>query len=130
MLSACAVAAPTPFRAARVHAVDLASGVRYIVFTSEGRYRVGNLFPGTYDVSADPQDNIWTTDGGSEGGWGRFDERTKTFSYYPNPHAAPISKIEITRDGAVWYPFKGERNGGIGVLYPDAARITTLGAYR
>lgn len=83
-----------------------------------------------YDVSADPQDNIWTTDGGSEGGLVRFDQRTERFSYYPNPHAARISKIEITREGAVWYPFKGERDAGVGVLYPDVARMTTLGAYR
>ena len=83
-----------------------------------------------YDVAADPQDNIWTADRGSEGGLVRFDERTKRFSYYPNPHAARISRIEITPEGAVWYPFEGERDGGIGVLYPDAARMTTLGAYR
>jgi virginiamycin B lyase len=83
-----------------------------------------------YDVWPDPQDNIWTTDGGYEGGLVRFDQRTERFGYFPNPHAVRVSKIEITREGAVWYPFRGERDGGVGVLYPDVARMTTLGAYR
>ena len=47
------VQAPAPFQAARVHAVNLTSGVRYIVFTSGGRYRISQLFPGSYEVSVE-----------------------------------------------------------------------------
>jgi virginiamycin B lyase len=83
-----------------------------------------------YDAWPDPQDNIWTTDGGYEGGLVRFDQQSQMFTYYPNPHAVRVSKIEITREGAVWYPFRGEGGGGVGVLYPDVSRMTTLGAYR
>lgn len=83
-----------------------------------------------YDTWPDAEDNIWTTDGGYEGGLVRFDQRSGKFTYYPNPHARRVSKIEITREGAVWYPFRGERDSGLGVLYPDVSRMSTLGAYR
>jgi virginiamycin B lyase len=83
-----------------------------------------------YDAWPDGEDNIWTTDGGYEGGLIRFDERSGTFAYYPNPSIARVSKIEITREGAVWFPFRTDDRGGVGVLYPDVTRMTTMGAYR
>jgi virginiamycin B lyase len=74
-----------------------------------------------YDVWPDGEDNIWTNDGGTEGALVRFDQRSRSFTYYPNPHVSRVSKIEVTREGAVWYPFQGEKGGGVGVLYPAAA---------
>lgn len=82
-----------------------------------------------YDTWPDNEDNIWTTDGGYEGGLIRFDQRSGRFTYYPNPNVIRVSKIETTREGAVWYPFRGENDGGVGVLYPDVSKMTTLGAY-
>ena len=43
---------------------------------------------------------------------------------------ADSAKIQITRDGAVWYTPRGSRrNAGMGVLYPDKDNIKTLGAF-
>jgi virginiamycin B lyase len=103
--------------AARLGSLDPASG-RIV------EYDMPMPLSEPYDVWPDGQDNIWTNDGGSEGALIRFDQRSRTFTYYPNPHVARVSKIEISRDGAVWYPFHGEQSAGVGVLYPDVTRLT------
>ena len=90
-----------------------------------------------YDVAMDADDNIWAADvgQGNDGDHGasiwRFDPRTETFTFYPKPQpGADSPKIQVTRDGAVWYSPRGSRDApAIGVLYPDMDRITTLGAY-
>jgi virginiamycin B lyase len=84
-----------------------------------------------YDVAADPEDNIWSADAGQDAALWKFDTRAQTFSFYPKPQrAADTPKIQITREGAVWYSPRGSRNApAIGVLYPDMDKITTLGAY-
>ena len=90
-----------------------------------------------YDVAMDAEDNIWAADvgQGNDGDHGasiwRFDPRTETFTFYPKPQqGADSPKIQVTRDGAVWYSPRGSRDApAIGVLYPDMDRITTLGAY-
>ena len=38
-------------------------------------------------------------------------------------------KIEITREGAVWYCPRSSAQPGVGVLDPDVSRIRTLAAY-
>ena len=38
-------------------------------------------------------------------------------------------KIEITRDGAVWYCPRSAGKPGVGVLYPDVTKVRTLRAY-
>jgi streptogramin lyase len=80
-------------------------------------------------VFADPEDNIWASDGGNGGALVRFDPRAKKFTYYPTPAIEQhMRNIQITREGAIWYGVQG--NSGVGVLYPDVDRITTLGAFR
>ena len=39
-------------------------------------------------------------------------------------------KIQITKEGAIWYSPRGSVDSpAFGVLYPDMDKITTLGAY-
>ena len=90
-----------------------------------------------YDVAADPEDNIWAPDVGqrTDGEYGatlwRFNPRSEEFTFYPKPQRhADSPKIQITRDGAVWYSPRGSREApAFGVLYPDMDKIDDLGAY-
>ena len=90
-----------------------------------------------YDVAIDAGDNIWAADvgQGNDGDHGasiwKFDPGSETFTFYPKPQqGADSPKIQVTRDGAVWYSPRGSRDApAIGVLYPDMDRITTLGAF-
>ena len=90
-----------------------------------------------YDVAPDPEGNIWAADVGQrvdgESGatlW-RFNPRTEEFTFYPKPQRhADSPKIQVTRDGAVWYSPRGSREApAFGVLYPDMDKIDDLGAY-
>ena len=53
------------------------------------------------------------------------------FTLYPKPQAtADTPKIQVTKDGAVWYSPRGSQDAPpFGVLYPDMNKIPTLGAY-
>src|SRR5439155_1671990 len=44
------VNAPKPFKAARVHLMNVDKNVLFMVYTSGGRYRAVDLFPGNYEV--------------------------------------------------------------------------------
>ena len=60
----------------------------------------------------------------------KFDTRTEKFTYYPSPQRTAMPKLEVTRDGAIWYcPTTGAENESLVVLYPDMNKITTMGAY-
>jgi len=85
-----------------------------------------------YDVMQDPDGNIWSPDvGGSAAALWKFTPRDGTFTLYPKPQkTADTPKIQVTRDGAVWYSPRGSLDApAFGVLYPDMDKITTLGAY-
>jgi len=82
-----------------------------------------------YDVWADRSDNIWISDAGQGGTLIRFDQRSEKFTYYPTPQISDQPKIEITRDGAIWYTTRSGGKGAAGVLYPDMNNIKTFGAY-
>ena len=45
------VHAPKPFKAAQVHLMNVDKNVLFMVYTSGGRYRAVNLFPGNYEVT-------------------------------------------------------------------------------
>ena len=45
------VQAPKPFKAAQVHLMNVDKNVLFMVYTSGGRYRAVNLFPGRYEVT-------------------------------------------------------------------------------
>ncbi len=90
-----------------------------------------------YDVAPDPEGNIWAPDVGqrTDGEYGatlwRFNPQTEEFTFYPKPQRhADSPKIQVTRDGAVWYSPRGSREApAFGVLYPDMDKIDDLGAY-
>jgi virginiamycin B lyase len=85
-----------------------------------------------YDVAQDPEGNIWSADaGGSASALWKFNPRDATFTWYPKPQkTADTPKIQITKDGAIWYSPRGSQDApAIGVLYPDMEKITGLGAY-
>jgi virginiamycin B lyase len=82
-----------------------------------------------YDPQADYESNIWFGDNGQGGTTIRYDPRTREWSYYPTPQVTDQPKIEITREGAIWYCPRSAAEPGVGVLYPDVTKIRTLGAY-
>ena len=85
-----------------------------------------------YDVMQDPEGNIWSADaGGSMAALWKFNPRDGSYSLYPKPQkTADTPKIQVTKDGAVWYSPRGSVDAAaFGVLYPDMNKIPTLGAY-
>jgi virginiamycin B lyase len=95
-------------------------------------YAVPRQNASPYDVSQDPDGNIWSADvGGSAASLWKFNPRDRTFTLYPKPQkTADTPKIQITKDGAIWYSPRGSQDApAFGVLYPDMDKITTLGAY-
>ena len=90
-----------------------------------------------YDVAPDPAGNIWAADVGqrTDGDHGaslwKFNPENEKFTFYPKPQRhADSPKIQVTRDGAVWYSPRGSREApAFGVLYPDMDAIDSLGAY-
>jgi streptogramin lyase len=98
-------------------------------------YNIPEQNAAPYDVQPDPDGNhIWfpdspTPDRAAE--IGRLNRKDGTFTFYPKVQFdADSPKIQITRDGAVWYAPRGsDRAPGITVLFPDKNKITGLGAY-
>ena len=96
-------------------------------------YKIGR-YSEPYEAWADPDDNIWITDGGQGGMLVRFDPDTEKFTYFKSPQRSDMPKMAITREGAIWYSNRSLASSGqgpatVGVLYPDVSRMTTLGAY-
>jgi virginiamycin B lyase len=82
-----------------------------------------------YDPQPDYDGNVWFGDNGQAGTTIRYDPRSGEWSYYPTPQVTDQPKIEITRDGAVWYCPRSAMEPGVGVLYPDVTKIKTLAAF-
>ena len=87
-----------------------------------------------YDVFPDLEGNIWfpdspTADRGAM--IGKFNPKDQTFTFYPKPQfGADTPKIQLTKDGAIWWAPRGSRDApAISVLYLDMDKITTFGAY-
>ncbi len=76
-----------------------------------------------YDVWPDRDDNIWISDGGMGGALVKFEPATEKFTFYPAVQRGDMPKVEITRDGAVWYNPRSALRGAVGVLYPDMSRM-------
>jgi virginiamycin B lyase len=87
-------------------------------------YKVPMATSEPYDVWPDPAGNIWISDGGMGGTLIRFDPKTETFAFYPTVQRGDLPKIEITREGAVWYNPRSAVKGAVGVLYPDMTKMT------
>jgi streptogramin lyase len=87
-----------------------------------------------YDVAFDAEENVWFVDSPTPdraAAMGKFNPRDGTFTFYPKPQFyADTPKIQIARDGAIWYSPRGsDRAPAISVMFPDMDRITTLGAF-
>lgn len=93
-----------------------------------GEYDIPMPFSEPYDVWPDPFDNIWVSDGGQGGALIRFDQKSQTFTYYPTPTVTDQPKLEITRNGAVWYCTRSAAVAAVGVLFPDVSKME-YGAY-
>jgi virginiamycin B lyase len=87
-------------------------------------------FSEPYDVWPDAEDNIWIGDGGQGGALVKFNPRTQQFTYYPAPQRTDMPKLDITRDGAIWYCTRSGSRTAVGVLHPDVAKMTSPAAYR
>ena len=83
-----------------------------------------------YDV-AEYAGNIWIADAGQEGTLIQFNPQTEKFTFFPSPQArADKPKIQITKEGAIWYSPRSSREyPGLGVLYPDMDKMTTFAAH-
>ncbi len=82
-----------------------------------------------YDFVAE-KGQIWFSDAGQGGALIKFDPKSESFTYFPSPQLADMPKISITKEGAIWYSPRSSRDHpGLGVLYPDITKITTLAAY-
>ena len=84
-----------------------------------------------YDVVVEDNGEVWIADGSQGSSLIKFNPKNETFTYFPSPQDADRPKIRLTREGAIWYSPRSSREfPGLGVLYPDITKITTLGAYR
>ncbi len=86
-------------------------------------YDVPMPFSEPYDVWPDPEDRMWISDARQGGALIRFDPDTEKFTYYPTPRVTDQPKIEITREGAVWYCTRSSATAAVGVLYPDVSKM-------
>jgi streptogramin lyase len=88
-----------------------------------------------YETSIDRDGNVWFPDiseARPDRGTaiGRLDLRTRTFTYYPRPQqVADSTRVMHAEDGSVHYTARYGSSkdwSGIGVLFPDKDKITTL----
>jgi streptogramin lyase len=82
-----------------------------------------------YDARPDVEDNVWIS---SMNYLSKFDQKTMKFTIYPTLQRTDQPKLEVTRDGAVWYAPRRAGGSGYGgaatALYPDKDAIETLRA--
>ncbi len=74
----------------------------------------------------DPEDAVWTGDGGRRRALIRFDQHTEKFTYAPEITDQP--QLGITREGATWYTPRSSLRAAVGVLRPDVEKIRTPAA--
>ena len=87
-------------------------------------YKMPVAFAEPYDIWADKDNNMWIADGAMGGAIIKFDQTTEKFTFYPAVQRGDLPKIEITRDGAIWYNPRSALKGAVGVLYPDMSKMT------
>ena len=110
------------FSQGKLGRIDLKTG-------EQVEFDMASRFAEPYSVKVDRHtDTIWISDGGMGGVLVSFNPETEEFTYYPTPRRSDMPKIDVTRDGHVWYSTRAISNGGVGVLYPDKTRITSLAA--
>jgi virginiamycin B lyase len=91
-------------------------------------YKMPVAFAEPYDIWPDNDNNMWIADGAMGGAIIKFDPKTEKFTFYPAVQRGDLPKIEITREGAIWYNPRSALKGAVGVLYPDMSKMTTFEA--
>ena len=91
-------------------------------------YKMPVTFAEPYDIWPDKDNNMWIADGAMGGAIIKFEPKTEKFTFYPAVQRGDIPKIEITREGAIWYNPRSAIKGAVGVLYPDMSKMTTFEA--
>jgi virginiamycin B lyase len=85
-----------------------------------------------YDIQQDHDSNYWIADSGQGGALVKFEQKTKTFTYYPYVQRTDMPKIEVSNENSIWYTTRSAdpQEQALGVLYPDKSKIQTLaGSY-
>lgn len=80
-----------------------------------------------YATQIDSDGNVWMGDDTT--GMVRYDPRSEKFTYFLSPQKSSFPKMEITRDGAIWFGPRDRGHPRVSVLYPDMDKMTTLAAY-
>jgi len=109
------------FSHARIGKIDPADGKTV-------EYKVPVAFSEPYDIWPDNDNNMWIADGAMGGAIIKFEPKTEKFTFYPTVQRGDLPKIEITREGAIWYNPRSALKGAVGVLYPDMSKMTTFEA--
>ena len=91
-------------------------------------YKMPVAFAEPYDIWPDKDNNMWIADGAMGGAIIKFDQKTEKFTFYPAVQRGDLPKIEITREGAIWYNPRSALKGAVGVLYPDMTKMTGFDA--
>ncbi|HZN28857.1 MAG TPA: hypothetical protein VFB88_05805, partial [Xanthobacteraceae bacterium] len=91
-------------------------------------YKMPVAFAEPYDIWPDKDNNMWIADGAMGGAIIKFDPNTEKFTFYPTVQRGDLPKIEITREGGIWYNPRSAIKGAVGVLYPDMSKMTTFEA--
>jgi virginiamycin B lyase len=91
-------------------------------------YKVPVAFAEPYDIWPDKDNNMWIADGAMGGAIIKFEPKTEKFTFYPAVQRGDLPKIEITREGGIWYNSRSALKGAVGVLYPDMSKMTTFEA--
>jgi virginiamycin B lyase len=91
-------------------------------------YKMPVAFAEPYDIWPDKDNNMWIADGAMGGAIVKFDQKSETFTFYPAVQRGDLPKLEITREGGVWYNPRSALKGAVGVLYPDMSKMTTFEA--
>jgi virginiamycin B lyase len=103
-----------------------------------------DLLPGIgpSGVGVDPDGAVWVSDVVLGGEMIRFDPETEESIYYPWPRrvtgmahgevkgTGEGSKLDITREGAIWYNTHLNKEVTLGVLWPDVSKMTGFAANR
>jgi virginiamycin B lyase len=91
--------------------------------------KVPSEFSLPYEAWSDYKDSIWFGDGGMGGAIIHYEPKSGSFTYFPTAQITDAPKVEITREGAIWFSPRSADEVGGAVLYPDMTKITTLAAY-
>jgi streptogramin lyase len=109
------------FSHAKIGKIDPASGKTV-------EYKVPVVFSEPYDIWPDNDNNMWIADGAMGGAIIKFEPKTEKFTFYPAVQRGDLPKLEITREGGIWYNPRSAQKGAVGVLYPDMTKMTTFEA--